>query len=171
MEPSGPVQACNGIALPFTELLNWWTRKEVCAVIQILWAQNSEHLIVHRRIVAAYVQIKHVCHWHRWNGAGRQISIMEAVKSWHLTSHTAVLEKLFMNTWAATKRSPDVCQNICPTDRSLTEWPSHWPHSTVKELKMMIYHQWWDIGASLQPGDENGIHGIEAFHITCKEGV
>ena len=48
-----------------TELLNWWTRKEVSAVIQILWAQNIEHLNVHRQIVAAGMQIKHVCHWHR----------------------------------------------------------------------------------------------------------
>ena len=118
-----------------------------------------------------HMQIKHVCHWHRWNGAGRQISIVETVKSWHLTSHTAVFGKLVMNTWAVTKRSTDGCQNICPTNRSLTEWPPHWPHSTVKELKVMICHQWLDIGASLQPGGENGIHGIEAFHITCKEGV
>jgi len=48
-----------------TELLNWRTRKEVCAVIQILWAQNIEHLNVHRQIVGAYMQIKHVCRWHR----------------------------------------------------------------------------------------------------------
>jgi len=48
-----------------TELLNWRTRKEVCAVIQILWAQSIEHLNVHKQIVGAYMQIKHVCRWHR----------------------------------------------------------------------------------------------------------
>jgi len=54
---SSPVQETQcqcSVSWKMVTLLNWWTREDVCAVIQILWAQNIEHLNVHRQIVAAY---------------------------------------------------------------------------------------------------------------------
>jgi hypothetical protein len=94
---------------------------------------------------------QHVCHSHRSNGVDRQIYIMKAIKNWHLTSHTALFVKLFMNASAVTKCSADGCQNNCPTIKSLAEWPRHWLNSSVTKLKAMTFvahhHQWWDVGA------------------------
>jgi hypothetical protein len=41
-------------------------------------------------------------------------------------------------------------------------------YGTEGKVFIIFHHQQWDMGASLQPGDEGGLHGMEALHVMCK---
>lgn len=78
-----------------------------------------------------------------------------------------------INIFATAKSAADGCWNNCPTKRSLREWSPHWPVSNVMKLKVTIFcyalSNISDVDAPLQSGEKDGIHGMQAFHMACKQ--
>jgi hypothetical protein len=88
---------------------------------------------------------------------------------WHSPSHCSVL---VVSILVVTRCAADWCWCNCPTNISSTEWPPDCSAPGVAKLKAVTFvvhcYQEWDLGAPLQSRDENGIHGMQAFHIACK---
>lgn len=89
------------------------------------------------------INIKHVYQWRR-NGTGRQMCIVEAVESWHSSSHNPVSGRC-PRMLSQCVQQMGVTTSL--TNRRSTEWLPHWPAPPVLQSWMyglfVMHHNTW----------------------------